>query len=153
MPIRTDKIFNKNKLIKILNLLDSPMDGEVLAAAKSASRYLETHGTSWEEMIQKIQPPPFKPRQGPKFIHLKNAVILKRTQRARLLAVRLTNGRTEKFWFPCSTLRETGNKIFAARWIIEQKENEMTTGKNTPHFEVEGPCWAEKGSGEEEASY
>jgi hypothetical protein len=137
MPIRANKKFNENKLIKILNLLDSPMDGEVLAAAKSAARYLKNHGESWNEVIQKSQPPPFGPRQGARFMCLRDAVILKRTQRARLLAVRLTNGLTENFWFPCSTLREIGGNIFAARWIIEQKEKELLEGKNFSHIDVE----------------
>jgi hypothetical protein len=137
MPTRANKKFNEDKLIKILNLLDSPMDGEVLAAAKSAARYLKTHGESWNELIQKSEPPPFEPRRGPKFIGLRNAVILKRTQRARLLAVKLTNGLTENLWFPCSTLREIGGNIFAARWIIEKKEKELIEGRISSHIDVE----------------
>ena len=137
MSTQSNRKFNENKLIKILNLLDSPMDGEVLAAAKSAARYLKTHGESWNEVIQKSEPPPFEPRQGPKFIGLRNAMILKRTQRARLLAVKLTNGLTENFWFPCSTLREIGGNIFAARWIIEKKEKELLEGRNSSHIDVE----------------
>jgi hypothetical protein len=137
MPTRANKKFNEDKLIKILNLLDSPMDGEVLAAAKSAARYLKTHGESWNELIQKSEPPPFEPRQGPKFIGLRNAVILKRTQRARLIAVKLTNGLTENLWFPCSTLREIGGNIFAARWIIEKKEKELIEGRISSHIDVE----------------
>jgi hypothetical protein len=137
MPTQSNRKFNENKLIKILNLLDSPMDGEVLAAAKSAARYLKTHGESWNEVIQKSPPPPIEPCQGSRFMRLRDAVILKRTQRARLLAVKLTNGLTENFWFPCSTLKETGDKVYAARWIIERKENELIEGKNPSHIQVE----------------
>ncbi len=137
MRTQSNKKFNENKLIKILNLLDSPMDGEVLAAAKSAARYLKTHGESWNEVIQKSQPPPLEPRQDPGFMRLRDAVILKRTQRARLLAVRLTNGLIENLWFPCSTLREVGNAIYAAQWIVERKENELLAENNSSHIRVE----------------
>ena len=65
------------------------------------------------------------------------SVILKRTQRARLLAVKLTNGLTENLWFPCSTLREIGGNIFAARWIIEKKEKELIEGRISSHIDVE----------------
>ncbi|GJL78643.1 MAG: hypothetical protein NPINA01_16320 [Nitrospinaceae bacterium] len=141
MTIRTKRQFNENKLIRILNLLDSPMEGEVLAAAKCASRYLKTHGASWNEVIQKSRTPSCEPRLSSGFIGLKDAVILKRTQRARLLAVKLTNGRTENFWFPCSTLKEVGRKIYAAKWIVERKEKEMAQGENYAHIhaDLSGP--------------
>ncbi len=125
MPIRASNKINENRLIKILNLLDSPMDGEVLAAAKSAARYLKSHGTTWDELIP--GPPPSYPQESraPEFIGLRGPVILRRTQRARLIAVKLIDGQTENLWFPCSTLREMGGKIFVARWIVQQKEKEL----------------------------
>ena len=53
---RAIKKINENKLIRILNLLDSPMEGKVLAAAKSAARYLKSHGASWNEVVHERIP-------------------------------------------------------------------------------------------------
>jgi hypothetical protein len=128
MSIRATKKINENKLIKILNLLDSPMEGEVLAAAKSAARYLRSHGASWNELIHEPSSSPAfsKGLRAPEFIGLRDPVIVKSTCRARLIAVKLTNGSTENLWFPCSTLREIGGKIFVARWIVQRKEKELS---------------------------
>jgi hypothetical protein len=128
MSIRATKKINENKLIKILNLLDSPMEGEVLAAAKSAARYVRSHGASWNELIQEPSSPPAlsKGLRASEFIGLRNPVIVKRTPQARLIAVKLTNGLTENLWFPCSTLREKAGKIYVARWIVQRKEKELS---------------------------
>ena len=83
------------------------MEGKVLAAAKSAARYLKSHGASWNEVVHEPSPPHPSERQAPGFIGLRDSVILKPTSRARLVAVKLTNGLSENLWFPCSTLRET----------------------------------------------
>jgi len=137
MPGRTIKKINENKLIKILNLLDSPMEGEVLAAAKSAAHYLKSHGASWKEVIHEPPPPYPGRRQEPEFIGLRDSVILKRTHRARLVAVKLTNGWTENLWFPCSTFRESGGKIYVARWIVRRKEKELLKCGISQHIQVD----------------
>jgi len=137
MAVRAIKKINENKLIKILNLLDSPVEGEVLAAAKSAARYLKSHGASWNEVIHEPPPPYSKRRHNPELIGLKDPVILRRTNRARLVAVKLTNGGTENLWFPCSTLRETGGKIYVARWIVQHKEKELLKCGISQHIQVD----------------
>ena len=116
MPGRAIKKINENNLIKILNLLDSPIEGEFLAAAKSVARYLKSHGASWNEVVHKASPPYPSERQAPGFIGLRDSVILKRTSRAGLVTVKLTNGLSENLWFPCSTLRKTEGKRTARGW-------------------------------------
>lgn len=111
------------------------MEGEVLAAAKSAARYLKSHGASWDEVIHEPPPPYTRNRQAPEFVGLKDPVILKRTRQARLIAVKLTNGLTENLWFPCSTLREMNGKIYVARWIVQQKEKELSEGGVSRHLQ------------------
>jgi hypothetical protein len=137
MPVRVIKKINENKLIKILNLLDSPMEGEVLAAAKSAARYLKSHGASWNEVIHEPPPAYAGKSQTPEFIGLRDPVILKRTRQARLIAVKLTNGMTENLWFPCSTLRERDGKIYVARWIVQRKEKELSEGGVSQHLQMD----------------
>jgi len=139
MSTRATKKINENKLVKILNLLDSPMEGEVLAAAKSAVRYLRSYGASWNEVINKSPPAQAfsKALHAPEFIRLRDPVIVKRTRQARLIAVKLTNGLTESFWFPCSTLREMGGKIYVARWIVQRKEKELLESGISRHIQVD----------------
>jgi hypothetical protein len=113
------------------------MEGEVLAAARSAARYLKSRGASWDEVIHEPSPPVFRGPQEPAFIGLQDAVILKRTQRARLITVKLTQGRATDLWFPCSTLRERDGKIYVARWIIKQKEKELLKGGIPQRIQVD----------------
>jgi len=82
MPARAIKKINENNLIKIMNLLDSPIEGEFLATAKSAACYLKSHGALWNEVVHEASPPYPSERQAPGFIGLRDSVILKRTSRA-----------------------------------------------------------------------
>jgi len=136
MSLRANKKINENKLVKILNLLGSPMDGEVLAAAKSAITYLKNHGSSWQEVIHEGQSEPTVESKTREFVGLKDPVILKRTPKAQLLSVKLTNGFTENIWFPCSTLHEADGKIYAARWILQQKEKKLFEEGILEHIQV-----------------
>ncbi len=136
MSIRASKKINQNKLVKILNLLESPMDGEVLAAAKSAIRYLKTHGSSWQEVIHPADDFTTGNPNAKEFIELKDSEVLKRTEKARLILVKLTNGYSEKIWFPCSTLREKDGKIYASRWILLQKEKKLSEEGTLQHIQV-----------------
>ena len=113
------------------------MEGEVLAAAKSAAHYLKTHGASWNEVIREPPPPYSRERPAREFIGLRGSVVLKRTHRARLVAVKLTNGWTENLWFPCSTLREVGGRIYVAQWIVQRKEKELLKCGISQHIQVD----------------
>lgn len=47
---------NKNKLVKLLGMLGSTHDGEVVAAARAAERMLKEAGITWAELFSDSQP-------------------------------------------------------------------------------------------------
>ena len=55
------------KLIKILNLTNSPVDGEALSAARFANQLLNNEGLTWENLLNNPkQDIPKKEFEGPK---------------------------------------------------------------------------------------
>lgn len=49
---------DRAKLAKVLGLLSSNHDGEVLAAARMAQRIIQSAGTTWEEAVHPATPEP-----------------------------------------------------------------------------------------------
>jgi hypothetical protein len=53
------KAADRQKFTAILSRLDSPFDGEVIAAAHAARRFLDGHGLSWGDIV--VAPVPATP--------------------------------------------------------------------------------------------
>jgi hypothetical protein len=61
---------DRDRLAKMLALLDSPFDGERLAAVASATKLLERRGVRWCQILDHMcQPPPRPPQRQPRPVH------------------------------------------------------------------------------------
>lgn len=49
---------NKGRLIKLLNMLGSQYEGEVLAAAHAIAELLKRENTTWDKLLASVPPPP-----------------------------------------------------------------------------------------------
>ena len=56
-----------DRLIKVIGMFGSAHDGEVVAAARQATRLLREHDCTWAELLEPIvlPPPPARPRPYP----------------------------------------------------------------------------------------
>ncbi|NIQ00650.1 MAG: hypothetical protein GWO19_09085, partial [Nitrospinaceae bacterium] len=76
MSKRALEKIDSRKLTKILNLLDSSSDGEVVAAAKSAVHYLRQRGFTWKDLLEDREPVNHPLRGGAGWVKLQDPVVI-----------------------------------------------------------------------------
>ena len=56
---------DRRRLVMVVRLLDSPHDGEKLAAIAAAKRLLDAAGMSWAELVEREPEPPIRQSANP----------------------------------------------------------------------------------------